>query len=285
MTVAAAQIQYRDEYIHGFEARQSLLRDTVTTEAVIKGNQAIFLVADSGGATTTTRGQNGRIPARSDNNTQNTCNLTEEHDKVEKTAFNIFASQGDQNQIMQNTSMGVVNRKIDDQIIVQLNTATINTGATAVATVRMFSKVMTTLGNAEVPQDGMICNLITPGALAYLTELAAFSSADYVSRRPLETGEVQWDDKMPGYYVWMGMKFIVHPNLPGVGTSAEKCFAYHENSIGHAINIAGIDTAIGYNDEDDYSYARTSFFGGAKLLQNSGVVVINHDSSALQLTV
>jgi len=283
MTVAAAQIQYRDEYIHGFEARQSLLRDSVTTEAQIKGNSAVFLVADSGGATTTTRGQNGKIPARTDNNTQNTCTLTEEHDLVQKTGFDIFASQGDQNQIMQNTSMGVVNRKIDDQIIVELNTGTINTGAAAVATVRLFSKVMTTLGNAEVPQDGMICNLITPGCLAYLTELAAFASADYVSRRPMETGEAQWSDQQPGYYVWMGMKFIVHPNLPGVGTNAEKCFSYHENAIGHAMNIQGIDTAIGYDEEQNYSYARASFFGGAKLLQNSGVVVVNHDASALQL--
>ena len=59
------QRQYRDEFIHGFEQQISLLRDTVTTEAVIKGNEAIFLVSDSGSATAVTRGVNGLIPARS----------------------------------------------------------------------------------------------------------------------------------------------------------------------------------------------------------------------------
>ena len=48
MSDTAYQTQYRQEFIAGFEQRQSLLRDTVTTEAVIKGNTAVFLVADSG---------------------------------------------------------------------------------------------------------------------------------------------------------------------------------------------------------------------------------------------
>ena len=43
---------------------------TTTTEAVIKGQQAIFLVAGSGSAAAVTRGLNGRIPARVDANTQ-----------------------------------------------------------------------------------------------------------------------------------------------------------------------------------------------------------------------
>lgn len=128
MSDTAFQIQYRDEVIAGFEQRQSLLRNTVTTEAVIKGNQAVFLVADSGDATATTRGVNGMIPARADTNAQNTATLLEQHDLVRKTRFNIFASQGNQRQIMQETSMGVINRKIDDDIITTLNTGTVTLG-------------------------------------------------------------------------------------------------------------------------------------------------------------
>ena len=56
MPATAFQIQYRQEFIATFEQKQSLLRDTVTTEAVIKGNTATFLVAGSGGATATSRG-------------------------------------------------------------------------------------------------------------------------------------------------------------------------------------------------------------------------------------
>jgi hypothetical protein len=94
MVDTAYQTQYRDEFIAAFEARATLLRETVTTEAVIKGNQAVFLVAGSGGETAKTRGANGLIPARNDDNNQNTVTLREWHDLVRKTGFNIFASAG-----------------------------------------------------------------------------------------------------------------------------------------------------------------------------------------------
>ena len=117
MADTAYQIQYRQEFIAGFEQRQSLVRNTVTTEAVIKGNQATFLVADSGDATAVTRGVNGLIPARADNLNQYTATLQEWHDLVRRTNFNIFASQGDGRRIMQDTTMAVLNRKIDSDII------------------------------------------------------------------------------------------------------------------------------------------------------------------------
>jgi len=75
----AFQQQYRAEFIAGFEQKQSLLRDMVTTEAVIKGNQATFLVADSGNAEAKTRGVNGLIPARADNLSQPVATLAEWH--------------------------------------------------------------------------------------------------------------------------------------------------------------------------------------------------------------
>jgi len=37
---------------------------------------------------------------------------------------------------------------------------------------------------------------------------------------------------------------------------------------------------VGYNEEQDYSWARASMFMGAKLLQNTGDVVITSDGSA-----
>ncbi len=70
---------------------------------MIKGNQATFLVADSGNAQATTRGVNGLIPARNDNLNQPVATLAEWHDLVRKTSFNVFASQGDQRAIMQQT--------------------------------------------------------------------------------------------------------------------------------------------------------------------------------------
>lgn len=275
MADTAFQTQYRQEFIAGFEQRESLLRKTVTTEAVIKGSSAVFLVADSGDATATTRGVNGLIPARADNLTQNTCTLAEWHDLARKTGYNVFASQGDQRRIMQMTTMAVVNRKIDSDIITQLETGTQDTGTAATMSLdlAMYAKVI--LGNNEVPMDGNVFGLLTPAAEAYLMQTREFGSAEYVSRKPFEG-----DGGVMSQFRWAGITWIVHPNLTGKGTSAEKCIVYHRSAIGHALDRDQLQTPVGYDEEQDYSWARCSGFFGSKLLQNAGVVIVNHDGSA-----
>lgn len=279
MADTAFQIQYRQEFIAGFEQKQSLLRMTTTTETVIKGNQATFLVADSGGAEAVTRGVNGRIPARTDNLNQYTATLTEWHDLSQRTRFNVFASQGDGRKIMQDTTMGVINRKIDQDIITALNTGTVDTGAAATGSLNLVLKAKTILGNNEIPWDNNIFGLITPAMEAYLLQSVEYASSDYVAMMPIPGADGAWND-MPRVRSWLGVNWIVHPRLPGRGTSAEKCFMYHKSALGHAIDTEGMNTAVGYEEEQDYSYARATVFMGSKLLQNSGIVVINHDGSA-----
>lgn len=273
MADTAFQTQYRSEFIAGFEQRESLVRKTVTTETVISGSSAVFLVADSGGAQAVTRGVNGLIPARPDNLNQYTATLNEWHDLVRRTRFNIFASQGDGRRIMQMSTMAVINRKIDQDIILELNNATNDTGTATTMSLSLAMYAKTILGNNDVPSDGNIYALITPAAEAFLMQTKEFASADYVSSKPFESNDLTM-------FKWAGVNWIVHPNLPGKGTNAEKLFMYHRSAIGHALDSASINTAVGYEDEQDYSYARASAFMGSKLLQNSGVVVINHDGSS-----
>ena len=279
MAETAFQKQFRQEMIAGFEVNQSLVRDSVTTETVIKGNQAEFLVVDSGGAAATTRGVNGMIAARGDNNTQTTVTLVEWHDLARKTGFNIFASQGNQREIMQKTTMSVINRKIDEDIITELNTATVNTGTASTASLNLSLKAKTILQNNKVPWDRNVTALITPAYDAYLQQIEAYASSDYVDLKPLPSGDNAWSDK-PKARRWLDVNWIVHPSLPGVGTSAEKCFMYHKSAVGHACATDGLMTAIGYDEEQDYSFARCTAFMGTQNLQNSGIVVINHDGSA-----
>lgn len=277
----AFQTQYRQEFIAGFEQHVSLLRETVTTEVEIKGNTCVFLVADSGGATAVTRGINGLIPARSDNLNQLSCVLSEWHDLVRKTGFNVFASQGNQRAVMQMTSMGVLNRKIDDQIITELNTGTVTIGSAAtIPTVSLFQNGVVKLQNASVPWDSNITLLCQPSFLAYLEQAPEFTNAKYVNLRPYAGDEANWRD-VPMAYRWKNALIVAHPNLPGKGTTSEKSFMYHKTAIGHAADAGGLKTPVGYNEEQDYSWARASMFMGGKLLQNAGVVVITHDGSAL----
>ena len=132
MSENAFQTMYRQEFIAKFEQRVSLVRKTVTTEAEVKGNTAVFLTAGSGSATAKTRGANGLIPARADDLTQSSATLAEWHDLVRKNNFNIYAGQGKQREIMQMTTMAVINRKIDSDIITALETSTQYAGLTGV---------------------------------------------------------------------------------------------------------------------------------------------------------
>lgn len=281
MSATAFMTRYRDEWIHGYEQRESLLRSTVTTENQREGNQAVFLVADSGSASTVTRGINGRIPARNDNNAQKTANLTEEHDLVRKTGFNIFASQSDQRRIMQETAHAVLNREIDSQIYTILNTGTVTLGTDAVTipNVPLIQHAKVKLQNAEVPWDSNITLLLQPSFLSYLEEAPEFSNAEWVDMKSFAGEDMNWRDK-PMAYRWKNMLVCAHPNLPGKGTTAERSFMYHKNAVGHAADSQGMKAPIGYDEEEDYTWARASMFMGGVLLQNSGIIVIKHDGSA-----
>jgi hypothetical protein len=279
MAATAFQVQYRDEFIAGFEQRQSLLRETVTTESVIKGNQATFLVADSGAATAVTRGVDGLIPARNDNLTQTTATLAEWHDLVRKTNFNVFASQGNQRAIMQQTSMAVVNRKIDNDILATALTGTVTTGAAVPASLGLVMKAKTKLGNAGIPWDSNINSVISPAFEAYLMQIKEFASREYISGAPTDGADAAWKDR-PTMYRWLGVNWIVHPNVAGVGTASESCFMYHKSALGHAIDVQNIESLVGYDEEQAYSWARTTGHFGTALLQNTGVVEMVHDGSA-----
>lgn len=275
MADTAFKTQYIEEWIAGLEERESWLRQTVTTKAQISGNTAVFLVADSGSASATTRGSNGLIPARADNNTQNSCTLAEWHDLVRKTGFTVDMSQGDQRKIMQQTSMGVLNRKIDADIIAALDGATVDTGTSAPASVAMVMKSLTILGNAFVPveeEDNMF-GLITNAFWAYMMQTTEFASGDYVDVK-------MFNGRIRRMWRWAGVNWIRHPSLTGVGTSTEKCYLYHRSAVGHAMDKDRVVSVPGFNEEQEYHYVRTSGYFGSKKLQDAAIVQMKHDGSA-----
>lgn len=275
MADTAFQTVYRQEFIAGFEQGQSYLRPTTVTETVIKGNTATFLVADTNNAEPVTRGVNGLIPARADDLSQPNATLVEWHDKPRRSNFNIFASQGDGRRIMQEGTRKVMNRKIDQDIITELTTATLTAGSPTTASMSLVMRAATILDNNDVDvedEDNMF--FVASGAFrAYLMQIPEFSSADYVEVKPM-VGPARRMRR------WAGFNWIFHQGLAGKGTADETCFAYHRNAIGHAVNSGEMQVAAGYNDEDDYYWARTSIFMGSAKLQNAGIVKVRHDGSA-----
>jgi hypothetical protein len=287
MPGAAPQIQYRDEFIAAFGQRQSLLKETTTKESMIKGNKATFLIASSSGAAVT-RGVNGLIPSSDNSNTQVECTVVEKHDLREMTGFNIFQSQGDQRAIMQMNTMSVINRDMDSVILTELATTSLDTGSAATASLTMVSKAIAQLQINGVAWDGNVYAVVSPAFLLYLMAIASFASADYVTVKPFVSfpGWSAASEKQSGqgWYEWMGVKWIVSNQIAGIGTNSETCLMYHRSAIGHAVDTKGVDSAIGYDEKQQMSWARCSVFHGAKLLQNAGVVRMIHDGSAFVAT-
>jgi hypothetical protein len=278
MAATAYQTQYVQEFIRGFEMDQSLLRGAVTTHAMIKGLTATFLIALAS-RSATTRGSDGLIPKRTDNLSTVSVTLKERHDLSSKTNFDIFAGQSDQKRILQEEGRKVINREIDDEILLALSAATVTTGAAATMSPTLVHKALATLFNAEVPNDGEIFGLLTPAAWMYLSSTTSFSSADYTRNRPMDTGA----PRGAAVIDWMGVRWMMHPRLTGKGTASATMYIWHRSAIGHAIDVAGIKAYVGYDEQQDETWQRNTVYHAAKVLQNSGIVKVVHDDSALQL--
>lgn len=276
MGLNPSQVLYRDEFVASFEQRQSYLRDSVTTESMIKGSSAVFLVTGTADSMKE-RGVDGLIPAASEVDTQVTISLKEMHHRATVTGYDIFQAQSDRRRILQERGMKAANKEIDDTILTALDatTTTWNSGNAVVLSYPVLVDIITELYENQVDNDGGITCVWSPKAYARILTFAQATSIDYVNQKPL----------MDGYqapFRFLGAQHIMHPRVPGVGTSTAKCFVYHKAAIGHALDTAGIKIDVGYNGEHDYSYARHSVYHGAKILQNSGVIeVTTNDTTAL----
>lgn len=280
MAETANQTLYRQELIEAFERRKAMLEPRVTTDGIVSGSNFVFLVSGSGGATAVTRGANGLIPGRANDDVQTTCALAEYHDKPTTTKFNIFAGQAGaaRRAALQTESTAVINRQADDLIIDALEASTLYAGLTAetLSPAKALHAITVVTNSNAVMSANDVTGLISPAAHAYLSQNALISSKDYVDSSMLPG--------MPMMFRWVGATWMVHTALPGNGTSSERLFVFHRAAIGLAKDRAGLDMAAGFNDENAYYYARCSMHMGAKLLQNTGVCSIRHDGSGYAST-
>ena len=275
----ASMTLYRDEYIAGFERGGSLLRNTVTTEFMKQGASIVFLVADSGSATAVTRGSDGLYPARVNNNNQTTLTLVDKTDLPRMNGFDIFTSQGPQREIMFKTSQMVIGRTVDDQILTALDTGTLGTSAAASTdALGMFFHALTALGNnnAGIVMPGDLTAVISTGFYANLLKTKEFTSKEYVNIERLVNGIPQ-PIRMEQF---CGVNIIVHNGVSGAGGASEKCFMFHKNAVGHAIDKENFNPTFGFNEEQNYSWVRCSAYMAAAKLQNTGILEMLHDGSA-----
>lgn len=271
--------RFKEDYVEAYELRKAVLVPTVRTDTQDNGGSLVFLVAGSGGRSAVTRGPNGDIPPADDSQTQVTLNFAEAHDYKRYTAFDIFKAQGDQLKLMRDNSLAVIHRKQDSVIITAAESGTVTLGAVGTMNMTVAQRISTILRNAHVGSTdaGNITAVISPAAFNFMLNITAFSNADYTRTKKVDDGIPLLTDMR----YWMGIQWISHDGLNGVGTTAATCFAYHKDAIGYATSTRGIDVDADRMREQDYSWTRASIFHAAVKLQNAGIVKFTHDDSGL----
>lgn len=267
--------QFREETVVAFERDYSILRVGCLQEHMRSGNEAKFLVAGSGSNQATTRGNNGQIMYQSPDRNQHTVTLKPSYGTSELGDFDIFQSQGDQAAIMQKDAIDQLNREIDDTIIAELGNFTLTTGAAATASVAMVLRARAILSqnNVKVNEVDNMFAAVTPAFMAYLMQLKEFASSEYVSVKPYE-GPARTMCR------WLGINWMEHTGLDGMGTASETCFMWHKNAIGHAANLSDKDVDADVDRKNASSWCLAKLFHGAKKLQNGGGIKMIHDGSA-----
>jgi hypothetical protein len=102
-----------------------------------------------------------------------------------------------------------------------------------------------------------------------------YKSSDFIRLEDKPMAEAT----MPGYRMWLGVKWLVHTGLPGAGTASAKCFMYHSSAIGHMIDGDPIANPYYYEPEDRYE-AWFRVRHAAKMVLGRGVQRFLHTDNA-----
>lgn len=273
-------VVYRREFVEAYMVGATLLADRFTEETMTMGRSAVFDVATLGGRMQV-RSIDGRIPRRSRSDTQVTCTIDERVAKEEVTDFEAFTSQADERAKINRSIMASVNEEIDYHVLTELANATTSYSASAAPiTLDTATKVIGTLVQNKVPIGAQnLTWIISPMMEAKFQTLQGYSSAEYVSTKPLETGGNQYDGSRK-IKSWLGAGLIVHPNLPGVGTSSCTTYLVHRSALGLAVPTKRIQYEFGRIPGELADCAVAGLMMGAKILQNAGILKFLHNDAA-----
>lgn len=281
MAVDAFEVLYSQETTMVYMRSKSFLKDRVYTKGMAKGYQFVFDLFGDRTSDVSTRGATGDIVYEQTSQSQVTLTMEQWHAGLAKNDFNIRACQGDQRRAMSEDVVARINRKIDSQIITAAVAGTLVSSSAGTMTVDYALKAMVNLMNGDAG-GGMITGVITPAAWAYLVQQEQVSSDDYVDVSRFSDGTIS-EDGFTKMFDWNGARWIVHTGLPGITTSSATCLLFSQKAIGYGINDSATEHTAGYNPEHRRSWSLSSLMGGAKLLQNSGIIKLLHDDTGFTL--
>lgn len=254
----------------------SFFRGTVRTDGEVIGNTVRF--QKLGTMSMTTKSRQGEIPISNPTHSYVDCAISDYYvrvliDKLDLTALNIEV----RNNYMQNM-VEAANRKVDDLVIAALDAdATGTEGDYSTGLTRnLVLQVNEQLDSNNVPRDGRRFAAVTPMQWAHLMTIQQFASADYTGSEDLAFKK----QGMP-MRTWCDLHWMVHTGLTGKGTGNAKCYAWHQDAVGHGIKDE-IQTQWDWLQSHFAWDGATALGMGAKVIDANGVVQIRvSDTAAL----
>lgn len=279
--------EYVADVHHVFQRPGASLRDTVRTKDGVRGKSTTFQKIGKG--TATTKARHGVITPMNQDHTAIETILEDFYagdwvDKLDEAKINI-----DERMAIAQGGAWALGRKVDDQIITELD----NTTQTAVTlTVTSSANVRGTvlewiqeLWANDVPNDGMVYGLITPKLDAMLSTVNEYASADFVDVKPFENGA-----PVRRFRRWNGVLWTVHTGLPNMGAASAKGWIYHKTAIGYATGAVDANAAqtggnvitadITWHGDRASHFVNHWMSGGSKLIDDTGVIEGTWDDSA-----
>jgi hypothetical protein len=267
-----------------------MLLPTVFHKSGVVGSTAYFEKLGSG--TAVTKSRHGEITPMNVTHTQPSATIVDFYagdwaDLLDEAKTNIEVRMN-----YARAGAYALGRKVDSQITTVLDSTSQSTITYAVTDFNAIQSSLLQMTEAldsnSVPNDGQRYGALTPRAYAQAMTVEAFASSDYVGSNGLP-----FTEGAPGHRKFkdfMGVKWCMHPDLPGKGTSTAKIFVWHKSAIGyasgkHAGNVAAnesVSADITWHGDRASHFINHMMSGEAVLIDDTGVIEGNlNDTSAI----
>lgn len=279
--------QYESEVKHLFQREGGLLRATVRTKENVVGSSTTFQVIGKGAAVTKAR--HGVITPMNVAHTAPQCTLSDFYagdwvDKLDEAKI-----QHDERMALAQAGAWALGRKVDDQILTELDNTSQTTASWSVASKaaieNSFLNWIKAVDTLDVPNDGRRYGVLSAFAWAAAMKIDSFARMEYVGPDGLPFTQ---GAPIRRWKSWNGVLWTVHTGISGHGTATSKGFIWHRNAIGYATGAvpsnAGeqsnmVNADITWHGDRAAHFINQWMSGGAKLVDDTGVVECDFDDT------
>jgi hypothetical protein len=271
-----------------FQRTGSYLKDTVRFRPDVVGSSTTFQKIATGVATTKAR--HGTITPMNQTHTAHEATLADFYagdwvDKLDEAKINI-----DERDALATSGAFALGRKVDSQIDTLLaaeNTNNVTITVTSSGAVRAgLLQMAANLYEGDIPNDGQVFGALSAVMWARAMAITDFSSSDFIG----STG-LPFTEGVPTggrFKDWMGVKWVMHSGLTGVGTATANSYVWHRMSIGygagkHAGNVAGrgsVGADITWHGDRAAHFVNHMMSGGGVTIDGTGIIEGQSDDTA-----